>query len=361
MRARTKIALVAAAAIASSALYGNLRFNFSRYEPQYEQLPHLSIYGKSPQESDIRRGYSSFDPGLPQITLRLRYEKKWKIVRAVYPVDEKRLNSIFIGNDETRLKPPLQLVVGPLNALVMKGSWGCEAAYLGLKEIFETPKPMVIDIPNEHLMPLPPGHGKLSRKAARFDKEIRELYDSLATLSQKIQGYDQWKVHMAGKLLARELEKPSDLLGLELEEIQQSLKEMGNRQPPEVAKPFWKGWDYMFGAAIVGMLGLCALSLFKKYKLAAGEKMDEKEKKREELKKEFENKLDELYPRVDKAETIEKCQEIGREYEALYDKLEREDPELFDMLRMERVRFEDLLDGKIESLGGPKITKRYVY
>ncbi len=52
MRARTK-ALLLAAAIGGTAVYGHYRFHASRYEPQCETIPGVCVYGNAPVSSAV--------------------------------------------------------------------------------------------------------------------------------------------------------------------------------------------------------------------------------------------------------------------------------------------------------------------
>ena len=373
MKARTKIALATAAVIASSALYGNLRFNSSRYEPQCEHLPGITLYGTAPKASELQVGTAASYAGPMGVTLRLHYNGRWTDIQGIYGFDLKQLhliNTNVNGKNYADCKPyaPVQVVVGILNRPVVKGSWGYEAAYLGLREIFETPKPVIIDISDAHLPPLPPRHYRPNWGGR--DKEPRRLYDSLAVLSRKLQGYAQWDVAMTGRRIATELDskKPGASLKYYNKEARELISEAKSMRRQTAEKPFWRGWDVLFGAGIVGMMGLFISGLFKRNKTAqndaellfrqpniqeSGDEMDEKEKKREELKKLYEKTMDELYERVEKATTLDECRSISDDFRALRHKLMAEDPELYKSLREEDLSFYEVLDGKVEELGGP--------
>jgi hypothetical protein len=378
MKTRTRIVLATAAVIASSALYGNLRFNFSRYEPQYEHLPGVTLYGKTPQASELQVGTAASYAGPMGVTLRLHYNGRWTDIQGIYGFDLKQphlINTNVNGKNYADCKPyaPVQVVAGILNRPVVKGSWGYEAAYLGLREIFETPKPVIIDISDAHLPPLPPRHYRPNWGGR--DKEPRRLYDSLAVLSRKLQGYAQWDVAMTGRRIATELDskKPGASLKYYNKEARELISEAKSMRRQTAGKPFWRGWDVLFGAGIVGMMGLFISGLFKRNKTAqndaellfrqptnqkTGDKMNENEKKREELKKLYEKTLDSLYERVEKATSLEECSQIAEEFDRLSDKIHAEDPSLFKSLNEADLRFSDCLDGKIELLGGPKAILR---
>jgi hypothetical protein len=379
MKTRTKIALTAAAVIASTALYGNIRFNFSRYEPQCEQLPGVTIYGKPPQISEIQMGDWARSVGPMGVNLRLLYGGKWADITATYDGDVKQLRLIgtsYDGNGYSDYTPhaPLQVVTGILKRPVVKGCWRYDAAYLGLREIFETPKFIAVNVANAHLPSLPPRHYR--PKWGGRDNEPRQLYDTLRVLSQKLHGYAQWRAKMAGERLASELnsKKPGTYLKIYNEEARALISEIESMRPPPAGKPFWRGWDILFGAGIASMLGLFVSGLFKRNKPAEdfieiqgwaeptpqknGDEMDDKEKKRRELEALYHKTMKGLYERIESATTREECRSIRTDFWALSDKLIAEDPELYKSFRKENTRFHAAVDWKTEVLGGPKAILR---
>ncbi len=137
----TKIALAAAAVIAGSTLYGNHRFEVSRYEPQCDHLPGVCVYGTEKPNS----GFSFENKG--DLLVRELGAARFHI-NATYQNNSSSPKSVSIKvpvHTSCEVHGPVQILS---NGLVKgcNGDWQDSKFYLaslyGLREIFATPEPI---------------------------------------------------------------------------------------------------------------------------------------------------------------------------------------------------------------------------
>lgn len=418
----TKIALAAAAVIAGSTLYGNHRFEVSRYEPQCDHLPGVCVYGTEKpnlvssyvDESDMPVRRLETHGSTVSVTYRDHNSfPKLVSTRPSYDFTSSRVSCEVHG--------PVQILS---NGLVKgcNGDWQDSRFYLaslyGLREIFATPKPSSQECKPWKSDETPYFCSKEGAYITAPQKKVRrhatkpainpsdqargefcETIYQLRKLSQSIGGDSGCLI---GIVRAMAVEGPylSDKSDSWFHDTAVRSKALVSYisspvKTPTAPDPFWKGWDYVFGAGIISVLGLAISSLFKKKKLAVekqstpqktekdvkpelvlpeldrfilrypnlrqanvqpktkktGDKMDDKEKKRKELEKMFDTKMEEFFRGVDKAKTHEEVRTIWREFLKFDKAIKKEDFEFYKTkeFQEETMRFEDCISGKFGS------------
>jgi hypothetical protein len=367
MKAKTRAVVIAAAAIATTALYGNIRFSLSRYEPLCEQLPGVSCYGKAPVVAGFEDKSVSYLSNGKEAVLSLTYGEGWKhkemVVRAAYKEGERLPFSIATSTGlrahGRAYEAPAQVVAGVLDRPVIKGECGWRGAYLGILEIFHTPAPLKFEDASAGLSPLPATHRNPSKAYA----EAKGIFDTLRILSQKTQGYDRWRVCKQGRMLADELEKrhgPRDYY--DVAEASTLINEIAACKVPEAPKPFWRGWDALFGLGLLGIFALTVRGCFKRERRQAvplesapqgkAEDGDMEKEKFELLRREYIDAMQDLADRIRKAKSFAEVKNLEDEFIDLTEKIDAEEKTLVEALRFSMGRVIDIIQMRREDLGG---------
>jgi len=80
----------------------------------------------------------------------------------------------------------------------------------------------------------------------------------------------------------------------------------------------------------------------------------ENEKERKEQEENFREEMRNFFRRLQKAETVDECNRILKEYRVFKKKMHGEVPKLYDELKSERKRFFTAWLDQVEMLGGPE-------
>lgn len=438
MRIRTKALLfssVLAAASVGTLMYGNHRFNSSRYQPQCEHLPDECIYGRQKMQLV---NYTWEKEGFLE---RASETRKLSLCSSGgctnFSVDYyKNRSVIWVSNEghHCYTKPGQgQLVMSSVFGDPVLSVRGCEYGIfdrqtyeiplLGLRDIFDPLEPITItysplpekgvpqrcqdyyaylekraqqrraeqeqqkvEIKIKRRKTMPQKRQKQAKQIKQEPPPFSSSEESFCYLEKRLRDAEpqtedeKFKLRLARFILLQK----ADEFGIWSDEFDKAwpnasfilneIDENRNRDQATVTQPeqpFWRGWDWLFGAGLFSPLFVCFIGLtrkiWKKTKQWRIEHMEEKEaeknRKLVELRKIYYDKMEELYPRLEKAQTLEECYEIRREYGRLIHKTSDEvirklDEKWAKELRMESAWFLNTLDATIEYLGGIKAIHR---
>lgn len=420
MKIRNKALLFSTAVLAASAVYGHHRFESSRYPPAIEVLPGISVYGnervtdlsfsaRTMSETLTERSVKLASPGMPHGYLKVVYGTG--SITDVLLVSEAESATRML--DHPVKSETLQLVVSPYSGFLVKGHSDsfdliddALKSYLGISEIFRIPPPVQFDCkaPEKFEKPKvcaepekPPNVvDKRSKKSKKVvpapqlpddEKHGCELLDRMNAVPRSLLQLETCMLDNMQLRLAEDLAPAADLsyylvsnpLKDDLASSQILIDDILTGHDTNPAKShFWKGWDWVYGFAVLGALGYLISGFRRKIKSedigsdatevpprhdyqgtrrgvrTVPTEVVDMEGKREKLKKWYISEIDKLYERLAKVERLDECGTISEAFDVIEDKVRNTDPELFMQLQDVRHRFNVALDGRIEFLGGPK-------
>jgi hypothetical protein len=294
-----------------SGAYGTIRFHAARYSPQCDHLPGVCLYGEANPDSAtvrVQRG----EGGSVIRTLDVCFDGHCSSVTATYENSEARVpKTLGLGQLDRQICTPLspvQLVVSPRKTLVARRCWGginfprdfdhlegqlgdflnprdperSMAPYMGLREIFRSPRALDLTCPEaqqpqspqvcrDHLHSQALGGGPL----VQAEELACGMESRLAELSQSEPGFDRCRLQQERRELIAAIEQSGPIVN---ESRLRERTDIANIAVADIhnagqqdASPFWRGWDALFGLAFAGG---CIYALRKMYlAAAAGVKM----------------------------------------------------------------------------------------
>ena len=298
MKTWKKAVFVSLALAGSAGVYGTARFHLQRYSPQCDQLPGVCVYGnKDPQSASV--SIHRRQDGAVIRTLEV-CDSGCSALSATYKDENARLpQAISFGQDEScSVDAPVQVALSPRGTLVPRGCYGGSvlpgsvgelgrkfsdvynrrgserylAPYIGLKEIFISPRPIELRCAEAP----PPQPSTLCSDGNRRMIEAEELACGterrLSEIEPGERGFALCRVRQARRDLAQAMGDSSVqvLSGRRLRDevfrADLTLRDIEGHEPQSPQSGFSRAWDLLFGAAFIAAIALAIRKALKKAK-----------------------------------------------------------------------------------------------
>jgi hypothetical protein len=266
MKLKRRVLAFSIAAITTSLLYGNCRFNHRRYEPQCDHIPGVCVYSrKTPYSAKLDTPMSLTSTNQRSRRINITYGKENISIEGRYYKGRSEPSQLLIsGSHRYNCEYPLQITIDALGLPLVNCREEYQASLFnpitGIIDIIKTPEPVSIEcIPTKQL-----GIATHERCRNYLDFETDQMGElcrvehDLIDLSLEKEGVDRCRINNERADIIEFLDNvdgvDEETIREKTEHGQALIEEMGFRSEDTAVGGFSRIWDLLFGGGLLAGL-----------------------------------------------------------------------------------------------------------